>query len=116
MDPQDRLGTLLDGAGCTVCAAAVPHDRITLLAQRDDLAFVQLACVACGSTTLGFVVSEGLAPEAERLADPTPISADDVLDMHELLDSWSGDLAGLLDGARRLGRGAGPAERRGLHR
>jgi hypothetical protein len=116
MDPQDRLGTLLDGVGCTVCAAAVPHDRITLLAQRDDLAFVQLECAACGSTTLGFVVSEGLAPEAERLADPTPISGDDVLDMHELLASWDGDLDGLLDGARHVGRRAIQVERRGLHR
>ena len=31
------------------------------------------------------------------------MSADDVLDMHELLDSWTGDLASLVDGpiARR---------------
>jgi hypothetical protein len=33
---------------------------------------------------------------SERLV-PAPISADDVLDMHQLLASWRGDLTGLLE-------------------
>jgi hypothetical protein len=100
MDPQDRLRFLLDGIACSVCEAAVAGDRIRLLARRDDLAFVEIACGSCASTTLGFVVGgEGDRADAAATADPGPISADDVLDMHLLLEAWRGDLRGLLDPA-----------------
>ena len=54
MGPQGHLGALLDGMGCTVCEEHVPAERIRLLARRDDLLFLQVACPACGSTSLGF--------------------------------------------------------------
>jgi len=127
MGPLDRLGALLDGMGCTVCDEHVPGARIRLLARRDDLLFLQLDCPACGSTSLGFVADDGIRPEvgrpdvlrpdvlrpdvvrpggsvaaeAARLADAAPVSSDDVLDMHTFLDSWTGDLAGLVRPAGR---------------
>lgn len=113
MGPQDHLGALLDGMGCTVCEEPVPAERIRLLARRDDLLFLQVDCPACGSTSLGFVADEPIAPEADRLADGAPISADDVLDMHAFLASWTGDVGGLVRptaGTRR--RQAGPGIRR----
>ena len=55
MDPRDQLRPLLDGVGCTVCGSLVPAERIRILAHRDDLAFVELACPGCGSTTLGML-------------------------------------------------------------
>ena len=115
MGPQDRLGTLLDGMGCTVCEEHVPAARIRLLARRDDLLFLQLDCPACGSTSLGFVADEDVAPEIDRLADPAPISSDDVLDMHALLATWTGRLDDLVrpaGRAQRPRRPAGPDSRR----
>jgi hypothetical protein len=53
-------------------------------------------CPACGSTGLGFVTDENAVPEVHRLAGGAPMSADDVLDMHELLASWTGDLRTLV--------------------
>lgn len=122
MGPQDHLRAFLDGtagSACTVCDEPVPVERIRLLAQRDDLAFIELDCPACGSTGLGFVgrstpsgsddrptaahgdavrrPARGLAPEATRLAGAPAISADDVLDMHTALAGWTGDLVGLLN-------------------
>jgi len=98
MDPLDHLTRRLDGHRCSVCEAIVPADRVKLLAWRDDLAFLQLDCGGCLSTTLGFVAApEGYATEAPA----PPISTDDVLDMHQLLASWRGDLAGLLSGSNR---------------
>jgi hypothetical protein len=95
MDPLDHLLALPDGPLCSVCDERVPVDRVKLLAWRDDLAFLQLDCASCLSTTLGFVLggqSDGpaVAPRAD------PITADDVLDMHQLLAGWRGDLSGLL--------------------
>ena len=100
MDPLDHLGTRLDGQQCTVCDAAVPADRVKLLAWREDLAFLQLDCGDCLSTTLGFVM---VSPpgDGDRPAPAAPISSDDVLDMHQLLATWRGDLTGLLSGEER---------------
>ena len=95
MDPLDHLLALPDGLRCTVCDERVPVTRVRLLAWRDDLAFLEIDCGACLNTTLAFVMggwSEAQATEPN--ADP--ISTDDVLDMHELLATWGGDLTGLL--------------------
>src|SRR3990172_6440148 len=98
MGPQDHLRALSDGMDCTVCEERVPADRIRLLARRDDLLFLQVDCGACGSSSLGFVADAVAVPEAVRLAGGPPISADDVLDMHALLGSWTGDLETMVDG------------------
>src|ERR1044072_761499 len=80
MDPLDPLLALPDGLRCTVCDERVPATRIRLLAWRDDLAFLQIDCASCASTTLGFVLG-GRAEDAEPASAPDPISSDDVLDM-----------------------------------
>ena len=63
-----------------------------MLARREDLAFLQLDCTACRSTTLGLAAGGVMDQPAAR----PPVSGDDVLDMHELLATWTGDLASLL--------------------
>ena len=107
MDPLDHLLALTDGLRFSVCDERVPSDGIRLLAWRDDLAFLQIECGGCLSTTLGFVVG-GRADTADGLEPPAPeppITSDDVLDMHQLLATWRGDLSALLAGSDR-----GPAE------
>jgi hypothetical protein len=99
MDPLDHLLALPDGLRCTVCNERVPAARVKLLAWRDDLAFLQIDCRACLSTTLAFVMAgQSEAPDATPRDMPAaaPVTSDDVLDMHELLATWRGDLAGLL--------------------
>jgi hypothetical protein len=102
----------LTGAGCTSCGAAIPVDRIAVLADRGDLAFVELTCPACDSRTLGVVVGPGpdsadqvldtaghpeLDPATEaRLAGQPPVSRRDVRAMHMFLAGWTGDLRSLL--------------------
>ncbi len=112
MDPLDHLLALPDGPQCSVCDERVPIDRVKVLAWRDDLVFLELDCDGCLSTTLGFVLGGRADGPAEAPTDaPTdapqaePISSDDVLDMHQLLASWRGDLTGLLAQDDR-----GPAE------
>jgi hypothetical protein len=95
MDPLDHLIALPDGLRCSVCDERVPVTRIRLLARRDDLAFLEIDCGACLSTTLAFVLGGQSDESAARLEAP-PVSSDDVLDMHELLSGWRGDLASLV--------------------
>jgi len=89
----------------------VPPGGISVLADRGDLAFVELDCPACGSRTMSLVLAAGSAgaavldtashPEldpatAARLASRSPIGEDDLLAMHRFLDSWNGDLRSIL--------------------
>ncbi len=98
MDPLDPVRPDEDGTTCAVCDGPVPAGSVHLLARRDDLAFVQVDCAACQSTTLAFVLPTGVGVGGGA----TPVSADDVLDMHELLSDWQGGLRELLasDGGR----------------
>jgi hypothetical protein len=114
MDPRDRLRDSLAGVGCTACGAAVPAHRIDVLAEREDLAFVQFRCAACGSEALGLVARDAAAdapaaadtarygefgPADEvRLTGPA-IDGDDVRRMHTFLERYEGDLRTLVEGS-----------------
>lgn len=105
MDPLDTGRVRLDGLRCAVCDDSVPADAVRLLAWRDDVAFVQLACDGCSSSTLAFLVqgalSDGEAGSGHSAASAgAPVSADDVLEMHLLLREWRGGLRELVDRPR----------------
>jgi hypothetical protein len=111
MGPRDHPRPLPDGATCTACGAAVPTEAIRTLARRDDLAFVELACRACASTSLGILLSpttgdgppildvttDGTAAAGARAANRPPITDADVEAMRRDLAAWDGDLVGWLD-------------------
>jgi len=98
MDPRDRLQPFANGVDCAVCGGLVPIDRIRILARRDDLAFLELACAACKSDSLGIVVAgrsdrSGSPPnygefqiaDDARFRDAPAIGEDDLLVARELL-------------------------------
>jgi hypothetical protein len=94
----------------------VSIDRISILADRGDLAFVELDCAACGSRTMSLVLQAGsgagepvldtaahpeLGPLVDaRLAGRPAIGEDDVVAVARLLATWDGDLRTLLEGRR----------------
>ncbi len=110
MDGADWLRTQLTSFGCAACGAPYEPGRIRLLAERDGLFFVDLACTACASRAVAIVTvdtDEDDDPRADagelvQLAagEPSPaappISADDVLDLHRFLDGFKGGTVDLL--------------------
>jgi hypothetical protein len=115
MDGADWLRTQLTSFGCAACGQPYESGRIRLLAERDGLFFVDLACTHCGTQAVAIVtieVDEDDVPRAEpgerfeggRLhPDPAPaVTTDDVLSMHALLSDFQGDVPTLL--ARLDGR------------
>jgi len=121
MDPRDRTRPLPDGARCTACGAPVPTGRIRILARRDDVAFVELACPRCGSSALG-LLTPSTAPDGKPVLDVgdedpagglppaeaaprqatarnafRPISQSDVEAVRRDLAAWDGDLVGWLE-------------------
>jgi hypothetical protein len=107
MDPRDRTPLFANGVDCAVCGRNVPAERIRILASRDDLTFVELACEACRSESLGMIVAgdadggtmgygEFLPADDARFREALPIGADDVLAVRRLLEG--GDLDALVGG------------------
>lgn len=111
MDGAEWLRTQLTSFGCAACGRAYAPEGIRMLAERDGLFFVDLACLMCGSQATAIVTIEledGATPRADvPELEPAaaiggrgaPVDLDDVLDVHQLLSTYEGDLAGLL---RRL--------------
>ena len=117
MDGADWLRTQLTSFGCAACGAPYEPGRIRLLAERDGLFFVDLACTACASRAVAIVTVEADEDDEPR-ADPgdliqlavaeapagaPPFSSDDVLDMHRFLEGFEGGTVALL---ARLGGGS----------
>jgi hypothetical protein len=125
MGPRDRPRPFPDGATCTACGATVPTGRIRVLARRDDVAFVELACPRCGSTALGLLMAS-TTPDGDPVLDVAaetpssgavidepqsgravarsgfrPISEADVEALRRDLEAWDGDLVGWLDALDR---------------
>ena len=115
MDPRDRPRPLRDGASCTACGASVPTSEIRILAQRDDVAFVELDCPTCHSTTLALLIEppDGTGGSALDVADDSadrlrpvrsisgPITEGDVEALRRDLAAWDGDLVGWLEALDR---------------
>jgi hypothetical protein len=107
MDPRDRPD-VADGAECAACGRRVPVEATRVLAQREDLAFVELGCEACGSVSLAIHLGSGLGgsltDEPSTSESTASIGADDVLDMHLFLAGYRGDLRGLVGRPMERGR------------
>jgi hypothetical protein len=108
MDGADWLRTQLTSFGCAACGQPFEMRHIRVLAERDGLFFVDLACTHCGSQAVAIVTIQidddgahadvtelpTVAAVGERAAPP--VSADDVLAMHELLEGFEGSVTTLL--------------------
>jgi hypothetical protein len=128
MDGPDWLRTQLTSFTCPACGRRYRGSKIRLLAERDGLFFVDLDCARCGSHTVAIVtveidetsasitdISDLMSPEELREhlgedlpAGAAPVTADDVLEMHEFLSGFRGDISRLFregsprtDGAER---------------
>lgn len=111
MDRHDPLRSLLDGTGCTVCGGRLDTARSRVLAEREDLVFVELPCASCGASSLGMITRTADGPAPVDLGDPPtglaidaggtsapPIDEADVREMRRLLAAHRGDLRSLLEG------------------
>jgi hypothetical protein len=90
------------GAGCARCGRPYGAEGVRVLAQREEIAFVQLVCSACQIQTLALVTGIAALERDEAAADPAPagtapVSEADVLEMRSFLADYQGDLRTLLE-------------------
>jgi hypothetical protein len=105
MDPRDDLDSLAGGVGCAACGELVPTDRVRILARRDDLVFVEIACPGCRSDSLGIVIGSDDEDDLDILGDADAdgpswgeFGPDDVERFREALPIQTADV----DAVRRL--------------
>jgi hypothetical protein len=96
------LRLVLLGTGCARCGQPFGDEGVRVLAQRDEIAFVQFVCSTCQTQTLALVTGlEALANQDEdapvRAGEAAPISEQEVRDMRSFLADYHGDLRTLLD-------------------
>jgi hypothetical protein len=111
MDAESWLTSELASFGCAACGQAYGQGHIRLIAQREELFFVDLSCDHCGSQAVAIVtiqidgdsatVEGGELVRVEEVdpdaaPDGAPVSADDVLDVHDLLEDFHGDVHQLI--------------------
>jgi len=121
MDGPEWLSGQMSSFRCPACGQAYGSTHVRLLAEREGLYFVDLECRACDSRTVAIVTVEvddaeaviaeigpGAPASAEKPAHQRPpVDADDVLDMHQFLAGFEGDVTQLLRAAYSpLPRGA----------
>lgn len=123
MHAQERLiRRLFTTQQCSHCTSSYHEENVTVLARRSEVWMVLVSCVACGRKGI-FVVSfpgsshkdrrrvlleaealgEGALTEAVLADDPpligassrTPVTGDDVIDMHLFLKRFDGNFAAL---------------------
>lgn len=122
MEGAGWLAERLSEYGCAACGQPYQPSQVRLLAEREDLCFVDLTCAHCGTQAVAIVtvgsddagddsmhagelvlVGDDGAPLERRPASAhEAISADDVIAAHALLREFRGDARALL--ARLEGR------------
>lgn len=93
---------------CVTCGRPYDADGVTVLGHQDNLWFLMIVCGGCSSHALvTALLKEGRArpltdltdEEFSRFNEERVVTADDVLDMHEYLETFNGDFA-VLFGSR----------------
>jgi hypothetical protein len=87
---------------CVECGRLYDPEDFALVQRRKDVWVLSTRCRSCDEPCQVIVflrpVAEGEPPtdltpdEAQNLAGQPPISSDDVLDMHDLLQRFDGDI------------------------
>ena len=90
---------------CANCGATYGRDSIAVVGNRDEYWFVRCCCESCGTQGLGVVIVKRVAEAPQSAERPQPsvgndgelLRVDDVIEAHELLRDYVGDVHGLFE-------------------
>ena len=100
MQELDWLNGVFETVRCSGCGAVYGRGAIEVVGNRDEYWFVQFSCETCGAQGLGVVIVKETAeviagaPRSTTFRAPA-FQVDDVLEAHELLRDYRGDMHGL---------------------
>lgn len=82
---------------CPLCDASYNPLRARVLEERDEAHLVHIQCASCGSSIVALILSSNLGitsvglvtdltgDDVLRFKDELPVTADDILDFHQVL-------------------------------
>ena len=86
---------------CGLCGTNHSRSEISVLGKREGAYVVRVVCSKC-ATNITLLVYVGEKPQAQKAIGAAPkrprrppVSLDDVIDAHDLLESFSGDVSEL---------------------
>jgi len=101
---NDWLDGVFGTVRCANCGAVYGRDSIAVVGNRDEYWFVRCNCETCGTQGLGVVILKRVAeappallPQLETIDGEERIRVDDVLEAHDLLREYVGDMHGLFE-------------------
>ena len=103
MDDQGWLEGVFGTVRCANCGAVYGQAAISVVGNRDEYWFVRCTCESCGTQGLGVVIVKQISEAARAAASGTSEEAlrvDDVLEAHELMRDYAGDVHGLFEKVR----------------
>ncbi len=98
---EQKLKQLISTYRCHVCRRSFQRDHVRLAARHEQLWIVSVRCTLCRNQQVFWIalkdeVGESVLRDVARSDEPSPpeeepLTLDDVLDMHEFLESFNGD-------------------------
>ena len=102
---ENFIKRLMTSVKCSVCGHHYEVDNIGILGHQEDLWFLGVSCSACHTQYLvAAVVSESkklevitelTEAELAKFKNAYPVTADEMLDMHNFLKDFDGDFSQL---------------------
>jgi hypothetical protein len=90
---MDWIGAILESIremDCPNCGARLQSCSVRGITAEPDALVVRLACAVCGENSLAVVRRDGA--KAAAASGPAPFTRDDVLDAHDSLQQWHGNV------------------------
>jgi DNA-directed RNA polymerase subunit RPC12/RpoP len=105
---EQLIKQLMTKVQCMFCGRRYRAENVRVLAFQDDVWYLHVVCPRCRSHGLVTAIIQQGTPvvvdvseeEWTRFREKAPVSADDLLDMHELLRDYGNDFGKLLGPAR----------------
>ncbi len=101
MEDHD-LQRLVDSLRCQSCGHRYPPDNVTVLGEEEGLWLLRAVCGSCHVSSLVAAiireeeaVTDLTSAERARFRDLGPVNAEDVIDAHEFLARFRGDITRL---------------------
>lgn len=98
---------LMSSIKCGVCGQHYEADNVDVLGHHEDLWFLSALCPACHARCLvAAVIREDRIPEVftdlteaelDRFVNVSKVTTDDMLDMHNFLRDFDGDISRLFN-------------------
>ncbi len=102
---ESLIKKLVASIKCGVCGQPYESDSVSVLSQEEDSWFLRVSCPVCQTRCLVVaIIKEGKAleiitdlaeVEIDKFRNGTTLTADDVLDMHNLLKDFDGNFSRL---------------------